>query len=216
MIQDLVIIGAGGFGREVAEIIEDINKEKVRFNLLGFLDDNKQALKDFPSVHQVIGSTEFDLTSLKQVNFCIAVGDALKRSLFAKKIAAAGASIQTIIHPLSKVSQTAMIGDGVILCPFSYAGTSSIIGDNAVLNVYSSVGHDSNVGRDSVISPYVAITGNVLIGDGSFIGAHATITPGASIGKHSKIAAGVTVTRNVEPGSLVWGCPAKSRIMFDT
>jgi sugar O-acyltransferase (sialic acid O-acetyltransferase NeuD family) len=215
MIQDLVIIGAGGFGREVAEIIDDINKEKERFNLLGFLDDNEQALTDIPSRYQVIGSTERDLASFKQVNFCIAVGDALKRSSYAKMIAAAGAKIQTIVHPLSKVSPTSTIGAGVVFCPFSYAGTSSFIGENAVLNVYSSVGHDSKVGRDSVISPYVAITGNVHIGDESFIGAHATITPGVSIGKHTKIAAGVTVTRNVEPGSLVWGYPSKSRIMFD-
>lgn len=216
MIQDIVIIGAGGFGREVAEIIDDINKEKKQFNLLGFLDDNEQALKDFPSSYHVIGSTEIDLTTFKQVNFSIAVGDALKRSTYAKMIAIAGAKMQTIVHPLSKVSPTAMIGAGAIFCPFSYAGTLSLIGENAVLNVYSSVGHDSKVGRNSVISPYVAITGNVQVGEGSFIGAHATITPGVSIGKHAKIAAGVTVTRNVEPGSLVWGYPAKSRIMFDT
>ena len=86
MIQDIVIIGAGGFGREVAEIIDDINKEKKQFNLLGFLDDNEQALKDFPSSYHVIESTEIDLTTFKKVNFSIAVGDALKRSSYAKKI----------------------------------------------------------------------------------------------------------------------------------
>lgn len=212
-MQDLVIIGAGGFGREIEEYIREINRVEPSFNILGFADDEHSALSNYSIQSQIICKLD-ELEKYRESKFVIAVGDPISRELISNRIHNFGSSLQSIIHPSAVISPSASIGDGSIICPLVYIGTNSIVGENVAMNVYSSIGHDSIVKDHCVISPYSALTGNVQIGTSTFIGTGTKFSPGVLIGKRSKTSIGTVVTTNVEPGSLVSGNPSRSRVMF--
>lgn len=212
-MQDILIIGAGGFGREVEEIIQAINRVKHVFNLLGFVDDNVESVEAVGSSSPIISKVS-NISQFENVKFVIALGDPIARQNIANKVLDLGFSLQTIIHPSAVISPSAQIGSGVIVCPFAFIGTNSRVGNNVVFNVYSSLGHDSVVEEHCVLSPYAALTGNVHVGNSTFVGTGTLFSPGINIGEKSKISIGTVVTKDVEPGSLVMGNPSRSRVMF--
>lgn len=214
-MQDIVIIGAGGFGREVEELISEINASRNQFNLLGFIDSNPEITLNGNSRSQVIGPVT-SLAGLSNVKAVIAIGDPIVRKMIFDQLKDMNIELQSIFHPSSIISPSSKIGDGTILCAFTFVGTNSCIEENVVMNVYSSLGHDAIIGSNSVISPYSALTGNVRVGDVCFIGTHSTISPSVEIGDYSKVSSGSMVSKNCEPGSLLSGNPARGRIMFPT
>lgn len=206
----LIIVGAGGFGREVLTYAQDIG-----LAVAGFLDDNPQALTPFQLDALHLGSLNaYDFTSQDRV--VIALGDPSGRRKLAHSVREKGGQFFTLIHPTAYVARSATLQDGCILCPFAVVGAHAIVGENTAINTYASVGHDATVGKHSVFSPYSVINGNVSLGEAVFLGTHASVTPGKTVGLNSKISAGAVVTRNIEAGSLVTGNPAKGRVMFST
>lgn len=210
---DILIAGAGGMGREVLHYVQDCNLDNETFNVLGFLDNNVDALKDFSTqVGIVAGASEFDFAPKAQI--VIALGDPDARSKVRINAVQAGRKLASIVHPTSFVARSAKIGQGLVACPFTLVGVNASLGDNVLLNVYASVGHDTTIGRDTVLMPYAALTGNVRLGDQCAVGTHSTIAPGAHIDSFSKIAPSSVVSRSAPAGSLLVGNPAKGRVMF--
>lgn len=205
----MVIVGAGALGREVYEYAED-SEHVVR----GFVDDDPTALDgyDFPVAVLCPVSRLGELTD---VEFVVAVGDCGARSHLAAAVASAGGRLHTIVHPTSYVSSRALLAEGTIVGPFAFVGTSSSVGPNVVLNTYASVGHDATVEAHGVLSPYAVVNGGVVLSDAVFLGTHATVAPRLHVGRRSKVGAGAVVTRDVAPGALALGNPAKTRVMFD-
>lgn len=202
----ILIVGAGGFGREVANYAQDAG-----LVVEGFLDDHATGLV---GGIQVLGRIEDAGTWSSRAGHVIAVGDAVSRQRLAGRVAAAGGQLATVVHPTAYVARDAALGDGVILCPFALVGTNATIGDNVAINTYASVGHDATIGAHCVFSPYSVVNGAVVLEEAVFLGTHATVVPGRRVGRRTKIAAGGFVTRDVGPGFLVSGNPARGREMF--
>lgn len=202
----IVIVGAGGFGREVANYADDAG-----LRTLGFIDDHATGMvADLP----MLGTIEDTFLDLQRVGLVIAVGDAVTRADLARRILNRGGSLATIIHPTAYIARDAILGAGVIACPFSLVGANAQVGDNVAINTYASIGHDATVGRDCVFSPYSVINGNVELEDQVFLGTHASINPGHRVGRRSKVAAGAVVTEDIGGGFLSMGNPARGRAMF--
>jgi len=203
---DVVIIGAGGFGREVLQYAIDIG----RFEIKGYLDDRNPGELRVPHGLPILGTVAGYVPDPGE-KFLLAVGNPATRSRIAARFLALGASFETIIHPKAYVSSTATIGVGCIVAPFASVGASAAIGDFSQVHFYASSAHDSVVGRFSALSPYAVVNGGSSLGEGVFLGTRATVNPMKAVGSHSKVAAGAVVYQDVPAWSLAAGNPAKSR-----
>lgn len=211
MTNPLVIIGAGGFGREVLDYCRDAARVGWPYEVTGFLDDNPDALAGHPVDVPVLGP----MAAIRAgTAYLIAIGEPLLRGRAALAVAHLGGHLVTLIHPTAVVAPTAHVGPGGVLCPYSFISVEASLGHNVVVNVFAGAGHDSTVGDNCVLSPFSIVTGAASLGECSFMGTHSTVTPGANLGRNSKVAAGAVVTRDADPGSLLYGTPAKARAMY--
>jgi len=207
---DIVIVGAGGFGREVLQYVVDAYGRDDRVTIKGFLDDAPPDLSVFDLACPVVGDTATYRPGAND-RFVIAIGEPSVRARMAESLGARGARFLTVVHPLAYVSDAAAIGDGCIVAPFATIGAHARLGDHSVLTFYASIGHDATVGRFCALSPHSVTNGGSSIGDRAFLGAHAVVNPMQSVGDDAKVAAGAVVYRPVPPDSLAAGNPAKSR-----
>lgn len=207
---DIVIVGAGGFGREVLRYVIDTFGRDPRFTVKGFLDDAPPDLSGFELDYPVLGDTKTYQPGPSD-RFVVAIGEPAVRASIAEHLAARGARFVTVVHPLAYVSDAATIGDGCIVAPFATIGAHARLGDHSFLTFYASIGHDATVGRFCALSPHSVTNGGSVIGDRAFLGAHAVVNPLQSVGDDAQVAAGAVVYRPVPPGALAAGNPAKSR-----
>ena len=212
----LVIVGAGGFGREVLAYARDAERDHLTgtpFTEVSFLDDRADALDAFPVEAKVIGTIdEGPLGPDDRV--IVAVGDPAARFALVRRLEARGAQFATLVHPTAYVAPAALIRPGSVVGPFAFVGPSSELGPHAVLNTYASMGHDAIVGRFAVLSPYAVVNGAVRLADGVFLGTHATVVVGRSVGPWSKVGAGAIALRDVGAGMLCVGNPGRCREMY--
>lgn len=207
----LVIVGAGGFGREILQYARDQLAGDLR--VAGFLDDRSDALDGFDVDASVLGRPgEFSFTDEHRVS--IAIGDPATRARLAELTAARGARFLTLVHPTAYVAPGARLGAGCVVAPFAFVGVGCVLAEHVALNTYASVGHDARVGTATVFSPYAVVNGGVTIEEEVLLGTHAVVTPGLTVGRGAKIAAGAIVSRAVPPYALAAGVPAQSRVMF--
>jgi sugar O-acyltransferase (sialic acid O-acetyltransferase NeuD family) len=210
---DLVIVGAGAFGREVLGYAQDALADQPGHRVAGFADDNPRALDGFNPAVEVLGRVH-DVPISESTGFVIAVGDPAVRRGLAAVVEARGGRLLTVIHPSAYIGPGAVLGDGCVVCPFAFVGTAATVGANSAINVHASVGHDAVVGANCVVSPYSAISGAAELRDDVFLGTHATVFPRRRVGPGAKVSAGAVVHRDVPAGALAAGNPAKSRVLF--
>lgn len=205
-MKDLVIVGASGFGREVAQYVEDINKVTPRWNLLGFIDDNPNALDGVKCDYKVIGSIQ-DWEPHNEDYVCALAFPHVKEKMV-QLLEERGAVFVSLIHPLSRVSRDACIGKGLIMTPYSNINTNAKVGDFVTI-LSSGIGHDAEVGSFSTLSGHCSINGHVKIGKSVYMGCNACIAPSKKIGDNVVIGMGSVVVSNVKEGTKVFGNPAK-------
>lgn len=209
-MHELIVVGAGGFGREVFNYALDAGLE-VR----GFVDDDASAGKGRLQA-PLLGSVDEVAFDPDGDRFLIGVGDPGTRRLIAERVSARGGLLGSVVHPTAYVARDADVAAGCLVCPFALLATNARVMRNVAVNTYASIGHDAIVGAHTVLSPYSVVNGNVELGESVFLGTHATVTPGRRVGRNSKIAAGAVASRDVEAGFLVSGNPARGRAMFPT
>lgn len=206
-MRDLVIFGAGGFGREAVAYAQDAGQ-----TVAGLVDDNPHALDGFDLPVGVLGP--ISAVDVSRYDWVIALGDTTARRNVHRTLAAQGASFRSLIHPTSYVAHSAEVADGAILCPFSMVGAHATVGANVAINIYASVGHDAVVGAHSVLSPYATLNGAVRLEESVFLGSGAVVTPGVTVGRNSKISVLTAATYDLKPGSLLAGARPRSRVMY--
>ncbi len=206
-MRDLIIVGASGFGREVAQYVEDINQCSPTWNLLGYIDDNLEALDGIGHGHAVIDTIQGHTPKGCADYVCGLAMPAVKRSVV-ELLEGRGARFVTLQHPSARVSRYARIGRGCIITPNSNINTDAVVG-NFVSVLASGVGHDAMVGDFSTLSGHVCVNGHVEIGPGVYVGCGALIAPSKKVGEGATVAIGSVVVTNVRPGVKVFGNPAK-------
>ena len=205
---DIIIIGAGGFGREVYLWAKD-SFSKDQYRIKGFLDDNPRILDNYDMDVGIIGNlNSYEIKN--QDRFLFAIGDIDVKKRLIMKMKKKRAKFLTLVHPTAIMANTTKIGEGVIICPFCLVSDNVLLEDFVMMNVYSSCGHDAKVGRYSILSPYATLNGFVILEDEVFLGTHTTVIPYKRVGYKSKISANSVVMRDVATNKIVFGVPGKA------
>ena len=201
------IVGAGGFGREVAHWLAQSPDCGAKWRLGGFLDDNAEALAGFASGLRVVGSIQAYRPAPGDWIVCAVSQPKVKRPVV-ESLAARGARFLTFVHPRATIGGNVSLGEGCIVCPGAVLTCDLVVGPHTTVNVNATVGHDARVGAYCLVSGHADITGFCVVGDGVFLGSHATMAPRAVIGDGATVAAGAAVFGKVPPGVTVAGNPA--------
>lgn len=209
-MKEIVIVGAGGFGREVAWLIEEINKKERRYNLLGFLDENQEVESKVINGYKVLGNLEF-FEKKKNIYFVVAVGNAKVKKVLVEKAIEKGGIPETLIHPSVIKSDLNEIGEGVIICAGNIVTANTKIGDFVTLNLGCTVGHDVVIEKYTTVYPAVSISGNCVIGEQSEIGTRTAIIQGISLGRKVITGAGSVIIKSFEDDCTLIGVPAKMK-----
>ena len=207
-MQDVVIIGVGGLGRECSQWIEDINAERPTFRALGFLDDD--AHKHGAVLHdlEVLGDADW-LASHPGVAAIIGIGNTRAKRRMVERVRTHAAAFPVLRHPRAVIGRFVEIGEGAIICPGVILTTDIRIGRFVTLNFDLTIGHDSTVGDYVTLAPGVHLSGYSNIGEGADLGAGAVTIPDVEIGAWSIVGAGAAVTRPVPAHCTAVGVPAR-------
>lgn len=206
-MKDIIIVGAGGFGRETVMEIEEINQNKPTWNLLGFIDDNLNALDEITCDYKVLGTIK-DWTVKGNEEYALAVANTRTKKLIVEALKAKGAKFATLIHPTARVGKTTELGEGVIITPRVDITTNCTIGNFVFCNVAAQIGHDSIIGDYCTLFPNSSISGGGVLGEGVTIGTSAATHPGIKIGDYATVGMNSAVVRNVKANTTVMGVPA--------
>lgn len=207
-MKNLIIIGAGGCGREVLQWVKDINAKQETWKIKGFLDDNAHAL-DCVTCDQTVLSSVDRYQIEENDEFVCCIGNSLIRKTIIEKMKRRGAKFATVVHPTACVADTAILENATIIYPFALISDNAHIGMGSIINMYSSVAHDSTLGAYCTVSAHCDVTGACVLGEGVFMGTTSNIVPGTHIGDDVYICAGSTVMASVRNGRKVLGNPAK-------
>ena len=180
MREDIIIVGSGGLGREIASLfLHQGLKEKYHF--LGFIDDYKDK-GTIVNGHEVLGGIEWLIKEKPCTHIIIGFSQMKTRSELIEKLGKLAFNFPTIIHPDAVLLDPLhiKIGKGAIIFPFVIMTTNITIGENVILHINTNLHHDSVINDNSFIMPNVSITGGATIGKNVFIGA-STVIPGKVI-----------------------------------
>lgn len=210
IMKDLYIIGAGGFGREVAWLVERINQHKPTWKIKGFIDDNTSIHGEYEDGYEVVGGVDFLLNILEEVWVICAVGSAIVRKKIIQRLEnASHIKYATLVDPSVICSQHISIGNGSIVCAGTIITVDVSIGNHVIINLDCTLGHDDIIQDYVTIYPSVNVSGCVYIGEVSEIGTGTNIIQGVSIGTESIIGAGSVVIRDIEGECTAVGSPCK-------
>lgn len=208
----IAIIGAGGFGREVHSLIEDINQNNSQYEFIGYFDDGEnkgEIINGYP----ILGSVD-DINKWEE-NLCItiAVGNPQTKKNIIKRITNINISFPTLIHPTVLIGNRKFantnIGAGCIICAGTIITVNINIEDFVILNLSCTVGHDTIIGKYSSFMPTVNISGEVKIGEEVYVGTGAKIINQLEIGEKTIVGAGAVVSKSLPSNCTAVGVPAK-------
>lgn len=204
MREELLIIGAGGHGKSVADVACCTGKYKKIF----FLDDDENIME---TTYPVVGKIENIWLYKNTHDVFVAIGNPKLREKLLKDLIYQNMSIPVIIHPQAVIGGNTLIGVGTVVMPGAVIGPNSSIGQGCIINTCASVDHD-NLLEDYVhISVGAHLAGTVRIGHGTMIGIGAVVSNNLKVCEGCMIGAGAVVTRNITQPGIYIGVPAKRK-----
>ncbi len=206
----LVVVGAGATGLEVIDIAQAEQGGESR--PIRAVDDHVSGRP--PKLAQrsveLVGGRSV-LADLDD-DFVVAVGDPeIRRELIGAAESVGLLPADPIVHPRAACAPGVRLGAGSVVYPNAVLSTDVAVGEHCLVYMLVSLGHDVVLGRNCVITPGVNLSGNVVVEDDVFIGTGAVVVPGIRIGRGATIGAGSVVTKDVEPGVVAFGNPARER-----
>ena len=209
-MDNLIIIGAGGLGREVAWLVERINHQSPTWNLLGFVDDNPNLHHTIVNGHPVLGGCE-TLAAYPDAYAVCAVGAPKVRRRIIERIKTISPSRKyaTLIDPTVEKSDTVTIGEGCIVCAHCILTVNIRIGDHVIVNLDCKIGHDAVVDDFATVHPSVNISGDVHVGEGAELGTGTRIIQRTAIGRNAVVGIGSVVVNDIPGDCVAVGCPAR-------
>ena len=205
----IVVIGAGGFGREVIWTLNDCNKNSKKYEILGYIDDNSSLHGKKIDNYPVLGGLDWFSEENKDVYCIIAIGDSKTRYDIFRKLESKKIKFATIIHPSVISSKFVEIGEGTIIQAGVILTTDIRLGRHVHININSTVGHDSELNDFVTLNPGVHVNGDTILDTGVFVGTGTTMNEKIKIGQWSIIGAGTVLIDDVPEFSLYVGVPGK-------
>ncbi len=203
-MEHLIIVGAGGHGKVVA----DVAAKSGKYTKISFLDDGTRTeCLGIPVIGKLNDAEEYVNTA----EFFVAIGNADFRYRIICNLVNIGAQIATLIHPTAVIGYDVTIGGGTVVMAGAVINPSAHIGEGCIINTASSVDHDCKIGNYSHVSVGAHVAGEVEVGVATWIGAGATVSNKISICSRCMIGAGAVVVKDItEPGTYV-GVPAQKK-----
>lgn len=196
---ELVILGAGGHARVIADIARALGREVV-----GYLDDNPATITVEQSL--LLGSIA-DVEAFSTCRVIVAIGsNKTRRSIVLDH---PDLVYDTLIHPSAVVSPSVTIGEGSVVMPHAVVNAGAAIGRHCIVNTGAVVEHDNRLADYVHVSPGAALGGTVAVGEGSHIGIGASVRNNVSICGGAVVGAGAVVVEDIESPGTYWGVPAK-------
>jgi len=209
-LDKICVIGAGGHGREIIQILKDINRIKKEYEILGFIDDNYKLLSKqfngYPVVGGIRESVEKYGTNIKYV---LGIGDPQTKKRITEELAPNNLDWPIIIHPSVRLTEHITLEQGVVIFPGCVISVNVKLEEFVCINSLSSVSHDSIIKKFSIINPGAFINGNVVVSEGVYLGSGTTTIHNIKIGEWSVIGAGAAVVGDIPAYSTAVGVPAK-------
>lgn len=207
-MKDMVIVGSGGFAREVRWLVESCNDIKPEWNILGWVSKEKPGtiIDELP----VLGDDDWLLNYDKPIAVALGFGSGALREKVVKYVSSnKNIEYPKIISSTARLHKHVKIGEGAIITDYSIIAIYSNIGKFFVSNLASTVGHDCVFGDFVTLNPGSNVSGNVHMGDRSTTGTGATVNEGINIGKDVMIGGSAAVVKDIADGSTAVGVPAK-------
>lgn len=210
MGEKIVIIGAGGFAREVLDIFDACNKAGKDYEVLGFIVEpqygspgtsvnNKPILGDFGWIAQ----------HAEEVYSICGVGTPSMRMRLVRSAQEVGGRFSNVVHPSAILTKWVNFEQGVVIAAGCILTNQIQLGSHVHINLGCTIGHDARLEDFVTLAPGVHISGKVTLSTGAYVGTGANIVEGINVGEWSIIGAGTTIIRNVPPNATVVGVPGK-------
>ncbi len=207
--KEIVIVGAGGFGREVQWLLERINSEKEEWEIVGFVDDGIQ-IGEQVGGRPVLGGCDSLLQCGREIYAAVAIGSPAVRKSVAEKLRKnRKIRFPNLIDPSVISSSGCVCGEGNIVCAGVIGTVDYNMGDFDIINLDCTIGHDVKLQSYVTVYPGVNISGCVTVGEGTEIGTGSSIIQGISIGAQAIIGAGSVVVRNIGDACTAVGVPCR-------
>lgn len=208
-MKDLLVYGCGSLGKIIDQIVFDINQQAPEWNLVGFIDDDSNTHGSEVAGNPVLGGVEI-LQKYPEACLIIGFANPEQKCETADKLKNNGFdNFATLIHPKSWLSRRVKIGEGSLIYPGVYIDVDVELGKHVILNKTCTVGHDTQAGDFMTAAPGVNLGGHNNIGRGVDFGINSASIQNVNIGDWSVIGGGAMVIRDVPPGRVYVGVPAK-------
>lgn len=199
----LVVVGAGGHGKVVADILLAAGE-----TVDGFLDDDERATGTTVLGLPVLGTRNWLRDG---VRVALGVGNNATRERVARACVDAGAELVTAIHPRAVVARSARLEEGVVVMALAVINPDAVIRRGAIINTASVIEHDCEIGEFAHVSPNAALAGACKVGARAQLGIGASMLPGTTIGDDTIVGGGSVVTKQLPAGIVAMGAPARVR-----
>ena len=210
-MKDIIIIGAGGVGKEVAFLIEEVNIKRQEWNILGFIDDNNELLGKNINGYKVLGGLKslinFELSQNKPY-IVIAIANYGIKKKIVKELNGIF-NFATIIHPNVIMPISTKVGVGSIIYPMVIITTNVVIGEHVIISPKCGIGHESIIEDYASLLWNVNISGNDTIKKGALIGSGTTVIQGKVVGEGAVLGAGSIVIKDIKKNTTNVGVPSR-------
>ena len=208
--KNLVIIGAGDFGREVAALVERINDQRPTWNLIGFVDDNPDIQGKTIDGYDVVGDSEWLKARNDNIYAVCSLGDSFTRKKVVDNISDAHNVIfATLIDPSAVIMHDTEIGEGSIICAGTVVTVNVNVGKHAIINLNCTIGHDTVTGDYFTAHPGSNFSGKVVIENGNYFGTGSKVIQGVHITEDCIFGAGAVIVDDIVNKGTYVGVPVK-------
>lgn len=208
----LVVVGAGGFGREVVSLVRELSRTGAGPSIAGVVDDrpdpvNVRRLERLGV--PLLGGVGDLVRECRRTAVVLAIGSAAARRSIAQRLTQTDATFPTLVHPDAWVGTDVELGEGTVVCPGARLSAQVTVGRHVHIDQNATVGHDCVLEDFVRLNPQACVSGEVTVRTGALIGANATILQGLSVGSDTTVGAGAVVLRDLPSGVTASGVPAQ-------